>query len=174
MALWLKIIPAIVTLGLSIFLSTLNVSATIQIVSWSVFVFICFTTAYTEIKKKREKEQEKKEKDYDRQLLEKQELRGLGRPEPYINGLGENPLLKDFFNMGQRYVEETKFQKALYEYSKCLLHPKATASNKVAAHILVGICYYNLSNLRAAENNYKEALSISKRVRDKEEKLQGR
>jgi len=121
---------------------------------------------------------ERKEQDeasrYDRELLERQELRGQGFPTAYIDGLGENPLLKHHFNEGQRYEKEYKFEEAIEEFNKCLSHPGATEENRVAANILIGNCYYAQSRFKEAEEHYRGALDISKRVKDKSEALRGR
>lgn len=60
---------------------------------------------------KSEKQQYVKESAYDRQLLERQELRSKGRPQSYINGLGKDPLLQDSFNMGQKYEKKESVSK---------------------------------------------------------------
>lgn len=145
-----------------------------EIVVWIICLLICVAGGYRLIKGKKREEQEAEDKRYYQGLLERQELRGRDLPTPYINGLGENPLLKHSFDMGQRYEKESKFNEAIEEYKKCLSHPKAIEENKVAANVLIGDCYYVLSKLKEAENHYKEALDISKRVKDKGERLQGR
>lgn len=145
-----------------------------KIVVWIICLFICICGVYKAIKENREEEKEAKDKEYYRQLQERQDLYSRGLPTPYINGLGENPLFKHFFNRGQRYEKESKFKEAIEEFKKCLFHPNATEENKVAANILIGNCYYWLSKLKEAEKHCKEALNISKRVKDKGEKLQGK
>jgi tetratricopeptide (TPR) repeat protein len=117
---------------------------------------------------------EKKTNEYYQNLLERQELRMRGHPINYINGLGENPLLKHHFEKGQDLSKESRFKQAINEFKKCLSHPKATKSNEVAAHILIGNCYYSLSMITKAKSHYIEALNLSGKVNDKDESLRGK
>ena len=80
----------------------------------------------------------------------------------YIGALGENPLLKHSFNMGQKYEKELSFREAIREFKECLSHPNATDQDKVAASILIGNCYHSLSELNEEEKHYKNGLDISK------------
>jgi len=175
-----------------------------KIFGWIVCLFISVCGVYKAKKQMKEQERQNQTEEYYRQLLEKQELYRIGLPTPYINGLGENPLLKHFFNKAQRYAEECKFKQAIEEFKKCLSHPQATEENKVAVNILIGNCYYQLCKLKSeeiekehgkgelpfnvipelisyclsnqmeAERYYKEALKISKRVKNKAERLKSR
>ena len=117
---------------------------------------------------------EKRTNDYYHNLLERQELRMKGHPVDYINGLGENPLLKHHLKKGQELSKKTCFKEAINEFKKCLSHPKATKSNEVAAHILIGNCYYSLSMITKAKSHYIEALNLSGKVNDKDESLRGK
>ena len=174
MNLGLNIVLIVGPLVLGTYLSTLNIPIIPKIIIWIICLFICFCGVYKAIKEKKEEEKEAKNKGYYHQLQERQELYARGLPIPYINGLGENPLLEHFFNEGQKYEEKSKFKKAIEEYKKCLSHPKATEENKVAANVFIGNCYHALSGLKEAEKYYKEALKISKRVKDRSERLRGR
>jgi tetratricopeptide (TPR) repeat protein len=175
MELWLNVIIIAGPLVLGTYLSIQkNWPLTKKIVIWIICLSISSVGVIGIIKQqKEEKEKEKKEKYY-HQLQEKQELRGRGLPEKYIDGLGENPLLKHFFNNGQNYEKEYKFKQAIAEYEKCLSHPEATEENKVAANNLIGNCHYYVSELKDAEIHYKEAISISEKVKDKTERLKGK
>lgn len=117
---------------------------------------------------------EKKINEYYHNLLERQELRMRGHPIDYINGLGENPLLKHHLEKGQELSKESRFKQAIKEFKKCLSHPKALISNKVAAHILIGNCYYELSRIKESESHYNIALKLSGKVNDKDESLRGK
>jgi tetratricopeptide (TPR) repeat protein len=121
-----------------------------------------------------EKKKQEEADTYDRGLSERTVLLLKGKPETYIDGLGETPLLKHFFNEGQRCENEYRFKEAIEEYSKCLSHPGAAAENKVAANILIGNCYYAQSKFGEAEKHYREALDNSKGVKDKIEKLKAK
>ena len=87
-------------------LSTLNMPVLLNITVWSACVFISICGVYRVKKGWEERKQDIKEKEHLSHLLERQELRARGLPEPYINGLGDNPLLKNHFNIGQRYEKE--------------------------------------------------------------------
>jgi tetratricopeptide (TPR) repeat protein len=166
----LIVLPAV--FGVYVFF--LNIPTTPKILVWIICLIFSVFGVYRVIQEQREKKREARERQYQTQLLEEQKLRDLGRPQLYINGLGKSPLLKDSFNRGQEYEKKNQFQKAINEYNKCLFHPNSTEANKVAAHILIGNCYYRLSNLGEAKKHYQNALSLSKKVADKVEKLRGR
>ena len=170
MDLALDIILIIGPLFAGVYLETLNFPLELKIPAWILFVLVIVRS----MRKLAKEVKEAKTKDYSLYLQERQELFSRGRPETYINGLGDNPLLKDHFNLGQKYREESKFEEAIKKYEQCLSHSKATEENKVAANTLIGICYYDLSRLKEAENYYKTALRITKKVRDKREKLKGK
>jgi len=155
-------------------LSTLNMPVMLNVTVWSACVFITICGVYRVKKGWEERKQDTREKEYLSHLLERQELRAKGLPEPYIDGLGENPLLKEQFNAGRKYEKESKLKEAIEEFKKCLLHPKATETNRVAANILIGNCYYRLSKLKEAEARYQEALKIAKKVKDEGERLKGK
>jgi len=129
--------------------------------------------AILEWKKERKKREEKKADEFYRTKIEKLELIGRGLPNEYINGLGDHPELKHNFNIANNDKKEHNYIGAIEEYKKCLSHPRATNDNKVAANILIGNCYYNISRLTEAENNYRQALFISKKVKDKNKRLIG-
>jgi tetratricopeptide (TPR) repeat protein len=116
---------------------------------------------------------EKETNAYYQNLQERHELSMKGYPIDYINGLGENPLLKHYLEKGRELSKESLYEQAITEFKKCLSHPKATHSNKVAAHIQIGNCYYSLSRLADAGSHYKEALNLSGKVEEKDERLSG-
>ncbi|UCH92266.1 MAG: tetratricopeptide repeat protein, partial [Candidatus Aminicenantes bacterium] len=97
-----------------------------------------------------------------------------GFPTVYIGGLGDNSFLQQHFRKGWELENDSLFDNAIEEYKKCLENPKATESNKVALHILIGNCYYKLSWLKEAEKHYFEAKRITEEVSDKREQLKGK
>lgn len=129
---------------------------------------------YGAIKHRQGVEEETKAKEYYRQLQERQELYSRGLPKDYIGTLGENPLLKHSFNMGQMHKKEFEFRQALEEFNECLSHPNATEEERVAASILIGNCYYMLFEMRNAEDYYEKARDLSTRVRDERARSLGR
>lgn len=152
----------------------LPISLWIKIGAWFIFAVLCVLTVH-EVRKRETGDRKLIEgKKYDRGLRERTVLLLEGKPATYIDGLGESPLLKHFFNEGQRYQKEYKFKEAIEEYSKCLSHPEATEENRVAANILIGNCYYGQSKFKEAEKHYREALDISKGVKNEKEKLEGK
>ena len=44
----------------------------------------------------------------------------------------------------------------------------------MATHILIGNCCYKLSKLKEAKDHYKNALKISRKISDKDERLKGK
>ncbi|MFO7557532.1 MAG: tetratricopeptide repeat protein [Desulfobacterales bacterium] len=145
-----------------------------KIFVWIFFIVICILeVVYLYLQTEEEKNQ-KSENAYYQNLQERQELRGLGLPRPYIDGLGQSPLLKHFYIAGRNHEKNNNYQDAVTEYKECSAHPKATPSNRVASNILLGNCYYVLSKLNHAEKHYKEALKLSKDVEDKQEMLRGK
>ena len=89
-----------------------------------------------------------------------------------IDGLGNNPLLKHNLNKGKKYEKNNKYKDAINEYKKCFSYPGITKPQEIAANILIGNCYYYISNIKEAENQYKSALEISEQLENKEERFQ--
>jgi tetratricopeptide (TPR) repeat protein len=175
MSSWLNIIYIVGSLIISVYLSTLQaITGEVKIIVWVICLIICVSGGYGLLKGKQEEkkkeESQKKETEYQRTLLEKQEMREKGLPAEYVNGLGQNPLLKHHFNNGKKYEKEYRFKEAIEEYEKCLFHPGATQENKVAAQILIGNCYSALSELKQAQINYEKALNLSKDTKDEKER----
>jgi tetratricopeptide (TPR) repeat protein len=166
-----------VTLGpliLATYISTWKIPRKTKAAVWIICAVLCLGNFCKISKENKEKNKETKTKEYYFQSIERQELKSKGLPITYVNGLGENPLLKHSFKEGQSYEKESKYKEAIEVYKRCKYHPKATEKNRVAANLLIGNCYYSLSKLKEAEKYYKEVLSISKRVKDEDEMLQGR
>lgn len=172
---WVSFVIIIVPLFFTIYLSTVeNITAEIKILCWVIFAVICLYVYVNGRIEKKEKDQEKKVVDQKFYLAQRHDLFHQGMPMAYIDGLGENPLFEHSFNKAKKLEKESKFNQAIIEYQKCLSHPKASDSNMLASHILIGNCYYSLSQLKDAEKHYKQALAISKTVKDKNDKLQGK
>jgi len=174
MDLLLRIIWILVPLLLGTYLSTRSIRKRIKIVTWIICLIVSVAGVLTLVQGAAEKKKKDDATKYYQQLSERHELHDRGLPTAYIDGLGENPLLKHFFNEGQKYENEYKFKEAIEEYSKCLSHPEATEENRVAANILIGNCYYAQSRFTEAEKHYREALDISKGVKNEKEKLEGK
>lgn len=180
MGLWLfpKIIfnLGLLLLAFTAYLFTRNKSTGSKIAVRGFFFVMCTISISLSVREEIEK-REGSEKfkyieghiKYQENLLEKRELRDKGFSIPYIDGLGENPLLKHFFKSGRKYQDELKFKEAVKEFKNCLSHPSATEDNKVAANILIGICYQELYELDESEKHYKEALKISSGVKEEGE-----
>ena len=113
------------------------------------------------------------EEKYSTFLLETQELRARGHAKEYIGKLIQNPKTAHYFEEGQKYERESKWDKAIEQYKNCEAVPTATESNKVAANILIGNCYFHLSRLDEGEACYRKTLEISKNVSDKNERVLG-
>jgi tetratricopeptide (TPR) repeat protein len=172
---FLEIVLIVGPIILGTYLSTIKkIKRKNKIIVWVICLVISLVGVYNVISERHKEEEAKYRNNYYQNLSEKHELFDRGFTQEYINGLGENPLLKHPFKEGQKYEKENRFGKAILEFKKCLNHPKATSANKTAAHILIGNCYYSLSKLKEAENHYKNALKNANEVEDKEERLRGR
>jgi len=172
-----KIISAIGSFIIGIYISTLELPIETKIIIWILCALVIVSSIGKEIldwKKERAKEHKEKKdekvEDYYHREIEEIALRQSGLPAKYIDGLGEHPKLQHFINTAEDYEREHKYNEAIEEYKKCLFHPKAKTSHKVAANILAGNCYYSISKLNEAMNLYKEALKLAKSIKDKVEK----
>jgi len=174
MSLVLSIILVVGPLILGIYLSTRGIPRRTKRVVWIICALISLSGVILLARQETGRRRESKTREYYRQSQERRELYSKGLPTRYVDGLGENPLLKHSFKEGEKYEKEYKFDQAIEAYKKCLLHPNATEANKVAANVLIGGCHHRLSELGEAEEHYKGALSISKKVKDKDERLLGR
>ncbi len=140
-----------------------------------VGVLLCVVFfVYQESTRKSDIEKQENINKHVNKLLERQELRSQGLPIEYVDGLGDSPLFQHNLKKGQSLSKKSRFPEAIKEYNECLIHPMATASNKVAAHVLIGNCYYSLSVLKKAEFHYNEAHRLSKEVSDNDERLRGK
>jgi len=177
MSLLTSIILIVGPIILGTYLALRNLPRKTKTISVTICALICVfgvLGALSNWKKEQEEREDKKAKEYYRTKIEKVELLGRGLLAKYINGLGENPELQHHLNTAEEYEKEHKYNEAIEEYKKCLFYPRATPENKVAANILMGNCYYSISKLSEAENNYRQALIISKKVKDKNERLEGK
>jgi tetratricopeptide (TPR) repeat protein len=156
MLLLLKILATVAPFIFAIYLSSLKLPTKTKIIVWIICLFISSLIVTYFVKEEVEKKDGIKTERYYQNLIERQELFSRGLPKAYINGLGDHPLLKDFLNRGFSYIKDYKYKEAVKEFEECLTHPKATESEKVAAHIEIGICYYGLSELREAEKHFRK------------------
>lgn len=171
------IIDLVVIIGfpaLGIWLATISLPSKIKIIAWVFYVTLVVYAFYQKVIKKREKEKELANLKYDRNTWETIELFQRGLHQSYVNGLGENPKLAHHFNQAQELERQNKFLDAIEEHKKCLTHPDATISNKVASHIQIGNDYYSLSRFKDALEHYQMAQISSKSLEEKEEKMQAK
>jgi len=162
---------------LGIYLNTLNIKRKkkIKILGIAIFVAIIFvcSSSYKLIKERNEELKSAKKIEETYQLAQRGEASRLGLPQSYIDSMQKDLLLKHSFNEGQRYEKEYKFAEAILEYKKCLEHPNATVIDKTSAHFLIGNCYFFLGKSEEAEDEYNKSLKISKKIKDKTERLMG-
>jgi tetratricopeptide (TPR) repeat protein len=148
-----------------------NISMEMKIGLWIICALIIIFDLYLIIKDKKAKvEKSKREKLYNR-LYERQELFNRNLPRTLIDTLKKNPLLVYYFQTGQRYEKEYKFEEAIKAYEKCLHDLSIPEEDKIGFNILIGNCYYFLSKLNQAEKYFKESLNILKRADNKITKL---
>jgi len=136
-------------------------------------LYLIIVLFYESIEHKEEKEKEKKDEFNIRERAKEGLIIRKFSPD-YVNGLPDNPFVSNDFNEGVKLSEESRFEDAIDKFEKCLNNPNATESNIVAAHIKIGDCYSNLSRLKEAEDHYKKALKMSRKVKDKNEKINGK
>jgi len=176
MSLLTNIVLIVGPIILGTYLAIIILPQNIKIIGGVICALVCIfgvKRAILDWKKERKKREEEKDDKFYRTKIEKLELMGRGLPDEYINGLGDHPELKHNFNIANKYKKEHNYIGAIEEYKKCLSHPSATNDNEVAANILIGNCYYSISQLTEAESYYRQALIISKKVKDKNERLKG-
>jgi len=134
---------------------------------WAVCALIIIFDAYIIIKDKKAKEKKSKREVLYNRLYERQELFNRNLPRTLIDTLERNPLLVDSFQTGQRYEKEHKFKEAIEAYRGCLNKASVTEGDKLALNILMGNCYYFLSEWKEAEKHFRESLNIFKRAENK-------
>jgi tetratricopeptide (TPR) repeat protein len=130
----------------------------------TLFFLSFFISRRIEVKENEDKESKK----YDLWLKERRELRDQGRPQSYINGLGKNPLLKDFINKAKEYQSEFRFKETIILYKNLLINPDAKEEDRVEALNIIGNCYGELFELRNAMNSYKDALKKIKKIKNRD------
>jgi len=171
----LIVVPTL--LEICLFIVVKRVTKKVKIITVFIWVLLCAGGVWLLIKETaKENEIEEQAKVY-RRLLESELFRPAppgSQPATYSDGLPDSPLYGRFFARAQEYEKESRFREAIEEYEKCLLHPDATEENRVAANILIGNCYLAQSAFGEAEKHYREGLDISKRVKNKSERLLGR
>ncbi len=91
----------------------------------------------------------------------------------YLGGLPttQDLSVKRLFEEGIELCTEYKFKEAITAFGDCLLLPNATLENKTGLNLLIGYCYYNLSDYKEAKRYYKEGLKIAERIEDETERL---
>ena len=104
----------------------------------------------------------------ERLAIESRKADALERIAVYTDGLLEAaPEIKDPFLKARQLEKEYKYWEAIKHYEACF-QPETTASQRVALHILIGNCFYRLSELEEAEGHYREAETIAREANDKE------
>jgi tetratricopeptide (TPR) repeat protein len=144
-----------------------NITMEMKIWLWAVCALIIIFDAYLIIKDKKTKEKKSKREDLYNRLYERLELFNRNLPRTLIDTLERNPLLVDSFQTGQRYEKEYKFNEAIESYRECLNNASVTEGDRLALNILMGNCYYFLSQLKEAEKHFRESLNIFKRAENK-------
>jgi len=171
---YLYIAIIILTFSLNVYLNTRIIERKKRIAIYFVsFIIICLNILFFTIERN---EDLKREKIIQQtfQLEQRNELFNMDFPQSYIDSLQKDPLLKHYYNEGQRYEKEYNFLEAILEYEKCLGHANATSIDKTSMHFLVGNCYYFLGKLKEAENEYNESLKTLKTIKDKTERVKGK
>lgn len=168
---FLMIAPIVLGVILSIVKNLTN--ATIVIV-WAICLAICFLGLIKEIKRRKKEQTAFKKQEYYLQSQERMELFSCGLPPSYVDSLGENPLAKHSYILGQSYEKESNFLEAISEYQKCLSHPNLLPEDEIAFHILIGKSYLNINILDEAEKSFRTALKITSKSSDKKEIQKGK
>ena len=173
MDLLIGIILIVCPLTLIIILSTRGINKKLKTIVWIICLISCGAGIIKLVTEKITKKDILLMETYNKYLLEMQELRARGHPQEYIAGLIDNPLTRHYLEEGLKYKNKFKYDKAILQYKQCLEISTISESNKVAANILIGNCYYYLSKLNEAEDHFFEAYYISKNVENEDEKLRG-
>jgi len=105
--------------------------------------------------------------EYNSQLLQKAVLHDFeGLEIPYINSLGNDPIYKHHLNLGIKHYNNYKYAEGIDEFNKCLNVKTISLENKVTVNTFLGNCFSNVNNADKAEKYYKEAIIISKNIKD--------
>lgn len=92
----------------------------------------------------------------------------LGQIAEYLDGLPQSAdKIRGPFDEGRKFQKENKYAEAVKQYEACF-QPETTANQRSALHILIGNCFFSLSELEEAEGHYKEAETAAKEARDKQ------
>jgi tetratricopeptide (TPR) repeat protein len=148
-----------------------NIPKEMKIGLWIVCALIIIFDLYLIIKEKKNKEEKSKREELYNRLYERQELFDRNLPGTVTEVLERNPLLKKYFDSGQKHEKEYKFEEAIKVYEKFLNDLNIPEEDKIGFNILIGNCYYFLSKLNQAEKYFKESLNILKRAENKISKL---
>ena len=137
-----------------------NITAEMKIVLWIICALIVIFDLYLIIKDKKNKEEKSKREELYNRIYQRQELFDRNLPGTVTDALERNPLLKNSFISGQKYEKEYKFEEAVKVYEKCLHDLSIPEEDKIGFNILIGNCYFFLSNLKEAEKHFRESLNI--------------
>ena len=86
----------------------------------------------------------------------------------YVDGLPDAPpKIKDHFEEARQLKKEYKYREAIKQYQACF-QPETTDSQRAALHILIGNCFYHMSELEEAEGHYRQAETEAKEANDKQ------
>ncbi len=169
---WLfEIVIIVAPIILGVYLSTIKrITKRAKKIAWVICIGISIIAAAATIEKRVSEKKKTEQEKYYRRLQERDELYHQGKPQAYIDGLGEHPLFKHYYNRGRELYEKSQFNEAIDQFKHCLDHPQATAANKAAAHNLIGNCYLGLSMLKDAEKHYRETIRLLKQIDDQGER----
>jgi len=94
----------------------------------------------------------------------------------YLGGLPTTQAsdVKRLFEEGVKLYTEYKLKEAITTLGDCLLLPSTTLENKTSLNLLIGLCYYDLSDYEESKRYYEEALEMAERIEDEGERLKAK
>lgn len=92
----------------------------------------------------------------------------LERVTGYLDGLPDAPPnIRRPFIEAQELEKDNKYREAIKQYEACF-QPETTDSQRAALHILIGNCFFSLSEIEEAEEHYREAEIIAREANNDE------
>ena len=173
-------IPAILFIVIppvfAIILTFAGESRKLKIVSWCLAILIMLLGVYNDfvqagLRKLDESILQKRLDKIDNRLQDIIRISVSRDLAVYLDQLEENESLADHLVSGKNFMEKSEYDPAIVEYNKCMSSDDVTMGNKIALHILIGNCHFNLTRLKDSEESYQAALIESIQLEDENEKM---
>ena len=145
---------------------SLNSSLTLtgKILIWIISVIISIFIVYSLIN------ESKRNLILSKQIVN-QDILEIQVPQFSISDFDRSGTLKQFFKNDHEYEKEGKYLDLINQYKKYLLTSDLKIEDKVDINIIIGNCYYFLSDFSEAKKIYTIAKRISRHIKDNDNRL---